>query len=621
MSTVGAPPAPASGRSSHDPRDSYKWKAFAAIGISFTTQVLSMSMVFVALSSIADDFGVTLRAVTWVVVAQALTISALMMPMGRLADIVGWRRIHLSGLVLFGGGALLTAFAPTFGLLIAARVVMATGNAMGQSVGTAMVVSVFPPEERGKAIGSQTTAVSIGGASGPIVGGLVLQFAPWEALFLMLVVPITIAFVVGYIILDDARLNQGRTADRPPFDWGGATLSALAIVALVITINNPLGVSWVSPLILGSLGSVALLFLAFVRWELSTAAPMLELRMFRNPVFSMAVLTRFLGFLGTTVTRFLMPIFLISLRGLGEGAAGTVLFLTSLGMGMAAQSSGRLSDRFGPRRFQVIGFLVLLLTSVPMMFLTPDSALWIVAVLLFVNGLGMGLWNVPNNSVIMGSVPPSSFGVIGAFTNLTRNVGNVVGQAVASGVVVAVMAANGFDIPLSEIAGTEGATAAFLDGWRVAYGLVVVYSLIGVVLAFFTKPRSDPPDEIRGRPTRPRAATGVGAAPRTLTQERTDGRADDPSLPRSPSPSPQQTPARVANVRRQSSDVREATGSPSVPTPTDQPPRYDRGENRPRDDRRWLIVSWRSGMAFAALLVVFAVITKRSLDRPDGPSG
>ena len=496
MSVTGAPTAPAAVDSGQDPNDSYKWKAFTAIGIAFVTQVMSMSMVFVALSSIADDFGITLRAVTWVVIAQALTISALMMPMGRLADIVGWKRIHLTGLALFGAGAVFTAVAPAFWLLIVARVVMATGNAMGQSVGTAMVVSVFPPVERGTAIGSQTTAVSIGGASGPIVGGLVLQVLPWEAMFLMLIVPISIAFVAGYLILDDERLKQDRSGERPPFDYGGAALSALAIVLLVITINNPLGVSWLSPLILGGLGTVVLLFVAFVRWELRTHEPMLELRMFRNRVFSMAILARYLGFLGTTVTRFLMPIYLISLRSMEEAAAGGILFLSSLGMGIAAQSSGRLSDRFGPRPFGIFGFSVLIATSVPMAFFTADTAMWIVALLLFVNGLGMGLWNVPNTSVIMGSVPAGSLGVVGAFTNLTRNVGNVTGQAVASGVVVAIMAANAFDVPLSEIADSAGAGDAFIDGWRVAYLLVVVYSVIGLGLAIMTKPHFS-----RARPT------------------------------------------------------------------------------------------------------------------------
>ena len=486
----------------YDYDDGHKWRAFTAIGISFVTMVMSISMVFVALNAIAEDFDVTLRAVTWVVIAQALTISALMMPMGRLADIVGWKRVHLVGLVLFATGATLIAFAPTFPLVIFGRVVMSIGNAMGQAVGTAMVVAVFPDDERGKAIGSQTTAVAIGGASGPIIGGFVLQVLPWEALFLGLVVPIGIAFVAGLIILDDARMQPNRRTSRPAFDWGGAILSALAVILLVITINNPRGDSWLSPVILGSLGAAALLIVAFVRWELRIPAPMLDLTLFRNRVFSLAVLTRFLGFMGTTATRFLSPIYLISLRGLEEGAAGAILFLISFGMGISAQAAGQLSDRFGSRRFSVAGFVVLAVTSPPMAFLDQGTPMALVGLLLFANGFGMGLWNVPNNSVIMGSVPSSRLGVVSALTNLTRNVGNVVGQAIASGVIVAVMAASGFDIPLDEISDTAGAAAAFVQGWRVAYALVTAYALVGLLLAISTKPPAEgQPSEASRQPS------------------------------------------------------------------------------------------------------------------------
>lgn len=472
------------------PDDGYRWKAFGAIAISFVTMVMSMSMVFVALSAIAEDFGVTLRAITWVVIAQALTISALMMPMGRLADLVGRKKIHLTGLVLFGGGAIFAGFSPSFGALILARVIMAVGNAMGQSVGMAMVLSVFPASERGKAIGSQTTAVAVGGASGPIVAGLVLQVMSWEALFLMLTVPIAIAFVAGYFILDEDRVSQRGTGDKPAFDWVGAVLSAAAITLLVITINNPLGVSWTSPLIVGGGVGIVVLVGWFIAWELRNESPMLELRMFKDLVFSMAIATRFLGFLGTTASRFLLPIFLISLRGIGEGAAGGVLFLSALGMGMAAQGSGRLSDRFGERPFMVLGFLVLIGTAVAFAFFTGDTPMWTVMVVVFANGLAMGLWNVPNSSVIMGSVPSSRFGVVAALTNLTRNLGNVTGQAVASAVVVGVMVARGFDISLGDIAVTPGAGDAFIEGWRAAYLLVTAFSIAGLILAFLTRPRA-----------------------------------------------------------------------------------------------------------------------------------
>ncbi|MYI83250.1 MAG: multidrug efflux MFS transporter [Chloroflexi bacterium] len=234
-----------------------------------------------------------------------------------------------------------------------------------------------------------------------------------------------------------------------------------------------------------------MLLAGFVRRELRTDAPMLELRLFRNAVFSMAVLARLSGFIAMTVSRFLMPIYLISLRGLEEAAAGGVLFLTSLGMGIAAQGSGRLADRFGPRPFAVAGFAVSLLATLPMAFLGTGSSLVVVMLLLFGVGLGMGLWTVPNNSIIMGSVSPSRMGVVSALTNLTRNVGNVTGQALAASVVAAVMAAGGFDIPLSEIADSPGAARSFIAGWRWAYALAAAFSIAALALAFRTRSAFD----------------------------------------------------------------------------------------------------------------------------------
>ena len=452
--------------------------------------VASMGMVFIALSQIADTFGVTLRSASWVVIVQGLTISAFMLPMGRLADIVGRKKVHLIGLILFGGGSVFTALAPSFGLLILARIVTAIGNSMGQSVGTAMVLSVFPSHERGKAIGAQTTSVAIGGAIGPVIAGVVLQFLPWESLFLMLTIPIGIAFVAGYFILDEKIVSQQRAGARPVFDWVGAIVSGLSIIVIVILINNPFGVAVVSPLILGGAASAVALLAFFIWWELKSDSPMLDLRMFRNLIFTMAVATRFLGFLGTTTVRFLMPIYLISLRDIQEAAAGAILFLTSLGMAAAASSSGRMGDRIGERPFTILGFAMLVATAVAFMLFSSDTPFWIVSAVLLVNGLAMGLWGVPNNSTILGSVPRESFGVVGALTNLTRNVGNVAGQAIASAVVVGVMVADGFDIPLSDITGNAPASESFMNGWRLAYLLVTVFSLMGLALAIMTKPKA-----------------------------------------------------------------------------------------------------------------------------------
>ena len=223
-------------------------------------------MVFIALSQIADTFGVTLRSVSWIVIVQGLTISAFMLPMGRFADIVGRKKIHLIGLILFASGSVFTALAPSFGLLILARIVTAVGNSMGQSVGTAMVLSVFPARERGKAIGAQTTSVAIGGAIGPVIAGLWLQFFSWESLFLMLTIPIGIAFITGYFILDEKIVSQQRSGAKPNYDWLGAIVSGVMIIIVVILINNPFDVAILSPLILGGIVSAVLLLAFFIRW-------------------------------------------------------------------------------------------------------------------------------------------------------------------------------------------------------------------------------------------------------------------------------------------------------------------------------------------------------------------
>ena len=451
--------------------------------------VASMSMTAVALSEIADHFDVTLRAVAWVVIVQGLTITALMMPMGRLGDIIGRRKVHLAGLVIFATGIVLTATAPGFGFLIGARVVSAVGNSMLQSVGTGMILSVFPGNERGKALGTQTTMVAIGMAAGPIVAGVMLQFFSWQSIFLVLLIPIGAAIVLALTVLDESKVTRGMAAEKPPFDYIGAFVSAVVVVLAVILINNPFGASVLSPLMIGGSITALVLFAYFVWWELHSDSPMLDLRMFKNRVLSMSSTARLLGFLGTSGVFLLMPVYLISLRGYKEAVAGGVLFLSPVGVVIAAQLAGRLGDKYGTLPFVATGFLLTAVVGGAMMFMTAETPIWIVMTILFFSGYGMGTWNVSNNSVVMGSVPNAAMGVIGALTNLVRNVGSVVGQAITTAVVVGVMVSRGFDIPLSDVSGNDGATEAFLAGWRIAFALVVVFALGALALSFAARPR------------------------------------------------------------------------------------------------------------------------------------
>jgi MFS family permease len=465
------------------------WIPFTAIGIALVTMVASMTMTGVALSEIADHYGVTLRSVAWVIIVQGLTITALMMPMGRLGDIIGRRKVHLAGLVIFAAGSVLTATAPGFSVLIGARIVAAVGNSMLQSVGTGMVISLFPGGERGKALGAQTTMVAIGMATGPIVAGLMIQFFSWQSIFWVLLIPIGVAFILGLTVLDESRVTRGMAAKKPPFDFIGAMVSAVMVVLAVILINNPLGIAVASPLMIGGAISVVVLFAYFVWWELNSDSPMLDLRMFNNRVLSMNSTARLFGFLGSSGVFLLMPVYLISLRGYREAFAGVLLFLSPVGVIIAAQLSGRLGDKYGTMPFLITGFAITAAVAGALMFLTADTANWIVMTILFFSGFGMGTWNVTSNSVVMGSVPGAAMGVVGALTNLVRNVGSVIGQAITTAVVVGVMVSRGFDIPLSDVSGNSGATLAFIAGWRIAFSIVVVFALAALILSIAGRQR------------------------------------------------------------------------------------------------------------------------------------
>ena len=450
--------------------------------------VMSFSIIFLGLSPIADDFGITLRAVTWVVISQSLTISAVMLPLGRVSDIIGRKKFHLAGLALFLGGAIFCAVSPNLPVLLGARVVMAVGAAMGQAVSTAIITSVFPAHERGLGLGSQSTAVAIGAASGPIFAGVLLHFWGWQSLFVAMAIPSAIAFVWGWRILDDSRIGSTDTSvRRPPYDWVGALLSASGMVLLVITINNPLNMTWDSPFMLGGIGGALAIFGVFVWWELRTPSPMLDLRLFANTVYRYAVATRFLAFMGITATMFMMPVFLQNLRGVSNISTGGIMFLNAAGMGIAAQASGRLSDRFGHRRFTFLGLAILIVTSVVFSTISRDTPLGVIMPTLFFNGIGMGMWGAPNMSATMSAVPRTAYGAVSAFVNLTRNVGNVTGQAITAAIITGVMLARGFDIQLSAVADTPGAAEAFLDGWRTAYIVVVVFAVLAAVTAVMTR--------------------------------------------------------------------------------------------------------------------------------------
>lgn len=442
-----------------------RWRAFSAIALTYITIVFASTMSFLVLTSISDEFDVTLATVSWVVIIESLIVAALLLPLGNLGDRLGRRRVLAGGMALFGFGSALTGLAPTFALVIAARVVTSIGNALVQSIGTGLLVASFPPEERGLAMGAQTTAVSVGSATGPFLTGLLLDVMSWRVIFALLAIPSAAAvlLVLALIPRDEPATTSRRSGTS------AVVLSIAAITLLTVTINNPFDWSWQSwPIAAGAVLTVAL-GAAYVRTELASPTPMLDLRLFRIGAFRTATLVRCIGFTAATAVTLLLPILLLSVLQLSGRLTGIIISTLAVGMGLSAQVAGRVYDRVGPRAPTLVGLTLQGSVFLALSFVGAETPWGWIMLAAFLQGLAMGAWNVPNSSAILGATPPDSFGVGGAFTNVTRTVGNVVGQALAAAIVVAVLRNQGFDIPLGEIEDTPAAAASFVDGWQLAF--------------------------------------------------------------------------------------------------------------------------------------------------------
>ena len=463
----------------------YKWWAFGALAIGLFASVSDHGSVTVALPSIADHFATDLPTTQWIVIGYALTISALLLPMGRLSDIVGRKQVYVAGFAIFVIGGVFAGTSTSVIVLILAKVLQGVGAAMTQGTSMAMIIAAFPEEQRGKALGLQMSVVGTGGVAGPAVGGFLVGELGWRSVFFANVGLGMVALLAALVILDGRRaVHDG---ERPGFDWLGAGLSAAAVVIFLVAMSNGHRVGWASAPIVASFAGVVALLGAFVWWELRAAAPMLDVRLFKIPLFSLGVGASFMSFLGMSSVRFLMPFYLQAVLGFSPSVVGLIIVPSALSMMIMGPLSGRLSDRYGWRKFNVGGLMLSATGLFLLSRITETSPLGFVMAGMVLQSFGISVFNAPNNSSILSTVDPAKYGVVSGFLNLVRNFGNVTSIAMATAIVTVTMASMGFPPTLAAVdAGAgEGLFHAFTSGLRVAYlamGSIVVVGIAASLL-------------------------------------------------------------------------------------------------------------------------------------------
>ena len=470
---------------------SFKWWVFATIAVGTFISVVDHGSVLIALPEIEEHFNSDLPTVQWVVVGNALAISALILPMGRLGDLVGRKWVYTGGLFIFVAASALAGMAFNLPWLISAKAFQGVGSAMIQGNGMATVISAFSGSERGKALGTHMSVVGSGAIAGPAIGGLLVASFGWQSVFYVNVPIGLLTILISWSFLPTSREAAADERSSGQFDWAGAALSATALLVFLLVVSNGHRLGWTSPPVL--LGAVATLVLlaVFVWWELRTPWPMLDLRLFQRKLVAIGSAAAWLSFMGMSSSRFMMPFYMQRVLEINPRDVGLLLIPPALCMVLIGPVSGRLSDRFGWRTLTVSGLSLSMVASIAIaLTLTDASPVVFIVVMLMLQSCGMALFNSPNQSSLLSAVERSQYGVIAGLTQLIRNSANVTSIAVATTVVVVTMGTYGVEPSLDAV--SPSVAFAFVDGLRWAFVLMGAMLFVGVVLAVIRGERKLP---------------------------------------------------------------------------------------------------------------------------------
>jgi EmrB/QacA subfamily drug resistance transporter len=478
----------------------HKWWAFSTVAIGVFMSTLDISSVNISLPRIMGDLDASLSTIQWVVLAYLLTISSLLLAFGRLADLLGRKKVYIAGFVIFALGELVASLSGTIVQIVVARAIAGVGGAMIQANGAAIVASVFPPEERGKALGLNGTIVAAGLVTGPTIGGVLTDALTWRSVFFLAIPVALVAIPLAALVLQEGRISAPRGARREPFDWLGALLWAGLLVTLLFGLNRGPVVGWRSPAVVTLFTASGLLLVVFVLVELRNAYPTIRLSLFRIWGFSAGCTASFSSFVGLQASTFLMPFYLQVALGLGARTAGLLMTTVALTMALVAPFSGRLSDRYGSRGLATAGLVIMvsglfLLSQVT----TADQGYLPIIGTLVLLGLGIGMFQSPNNSFIFGSVPREHYGVASGFIATMRTTGSSLGITLWGAIVTAQLASQGFEGSLQAAVGnaaTRGeVTPVFLDGVHLAMYAAMAVVFVGIVASALRGARPLPASE------------------------------------------------------------------------------------------------------------------------------
>ncbi|OEC87676.1 MULTISPECIES: MFS transporter [Methanobacterium] len=430
---------------------------------SFLTPFMGTSL-NVALPTISSELTVNAILLSWITTAFFLTSAMFAVPFGKIADIYGMKKIFTYGIVILTVASFLAAVATSAEFLIITRVVQGIGSAMIFVTGLAIITSIFPSKERGKAIGINITAVYVGLVMGPVLGGFLTQYLGWRSIFCF-VVPLGLLVIA--LVLWKMNGKEWAACKGEKLDYWGSLLYILMLALILIGFSNITGTLGMTMVILGIVG-----FIGFVIWELKVENPVLEIKLFlNNRMFAFSNLATLISYMGLFAVGFLLSLYLQFIKGFDPNVTGLILVVQTAFMVIISPFAGRLSDKFDSGKLASLGMGIITIGLLIFAIITAETSVYVIILGLAILGIGVGIFSAPNTHTIMGSVERKYFGLASATVSTMR----LLGQTFGMGLILAI-----FAVYVGAVQFNSQNYPELLTSIQVAFSISVILSIIAV---------------------------------------------------------------------------------------------------------------------------------------------
>ncbi len=466
------------------------WLVLFSVALGLFMVVIDISILNIALPTIAGEMHASLAEVEWTLIAYTLALTGLVPFFGRISDVLGRKRLFIIGVLIFAAASLLAAFSQSILWLIGARLVQAFGGALITSNVLAIITDTFPAGKRGVAMGVQAILVSGGAAIGPTLGGFLVTHFGWEWVFLVNVPIGIIAAILAVLILPPLQSNRS----LEPIDWLGAGLLLSGAGTLLLGITKAPEWGWESFTVIGLVIAGMIILSLFILREKKTRFPLVDLSLFRIREFAAGQTAGSFATIAMATVMLLLPFYWQGIRGYSAQSAGLLMLPLPATLMFAAPISGRLSDKMGARGLATGGLGVVMLSLFLLSQITADMAVWHVIWRLTIFGVGLGMFMAPNNNSVMSAAPTAKRGIASGLLGLFRYTGQSLGIAFGGTVFAAFATAGAFALTglpspeqmasvASDPAARMAIDTAFTNGLHAAALLAIPLAGIGMLLS------------------------------------------------------------------------------------------------------------------------------------------